>query len=309
MGLSPLVGCAYSPSHITGFFSIHDEPRNPLLRGSTGAGVSLEKGVVTSVYAQPSEKTHIEYVFNNQMFPLGEACIVKTVLDHYLGVAGEKYKILVEQQAAVPIGHGFGVSGGVALSLSLALNQALETGYTREEAAQIAHIAEIKCLTGLGTVLAEYYGGFELRTRPGAPGYGEVEQLSFPLDHVVVCVTTGPIKTKNILNTPTTKRRVNNIYANVVEEFVEDKSLGSFLKLSRRFADATGFETVEVQRLLKVFDRIDMPASMLMFGGGVFTIAHRKRLVEILKAVKTLETMRGWEIVVSRIAGRGACNL
>lgn len=309
MVVPPLVGCAYSPSHITGFFAIHDEPENPLLRGSTGVGVSLEKGVVTSVYLQPSDETHLEYVFNNQVFPLAKACIVKTVLEHYIGEEGGEHRVLVEQQASVPIGHGFGVSGAMALSLSLALNQALGTGYTHEKAAQIAHIAEIKCLTGLGTVLAEYYGGFGLRTRPGAPGYGEVQKLPFPRDHVVLCVTTGPIETKNILNSPATKRKVNNIYTDIVEDFMGDKSLASFLKLSRRFADETGFETVEVRMLLKFFDRIGVPATMLMFGCGVFTIAHREQLVEILRAVNTLERVKNCEVVVSRIAGRGACNL
>ena len=38
----------FVPSHITGFFSIFDN-ENPLLKGSLGAGVLLDKGVITEI--------------------------------------------------------------------------------------------------------------------------------------------------------------------------------------------------------------------------------------------------------------------
>ena len=38
----------FVPSHITGFFSILDN-ENPLIKGSLGAGVLLDKGVVTEI--------------------------------------------------------------------------------------------------------------------------------------------------------------------------------------------------------------------------------------------------------------------
>ena len=73
---------------------------------------------------------------------------------------------------------GFGSSGGGALSLALALNEAADAGLTRVEAAQIAHVAEIECKTGLGSVFAAERGGFGILTKPGAPGIGEA--LSYP---------------------------------------------------------------------------------------------------------------------------------
>ena len=36
----------FAPSHITGFFEIIDN-QNPLKRGSCGAGVAMDKGVIT----------------------------------------------------------------------------------------------------------------------------------------------------------------------------------------------------------------------------------------------------------------------
>ena len=38
----------FVPSHITGFFSILDN-EDPLLKGSLGAGVLLDKGVITEM--------------------------------------------------------------------------------------------------------------------------------------------------------------------------------------------------------------------------------------------------------------------
>ena len=53
-----------------------------------------------------------------------------------------------------------GCSAAVALSLSIALNDALECELSKIEVAQIAHNVEIECKTGLGDVLAAYHGGF-----------------------------------------------------------------------------------------------------------------------------------------------------
>ena len=38
----------FAPSNITGFFEIIDHP-DPLKRGSCGAGVAMDKGVVTNL--------------------------------------------------------------------------------------------------------------------------------------------------------------------------------------------------------------------------------------------------------------------
>ncbi len=63
------------------------------------------------------------------------------------------------------------------LSLSYALNDALNIGLGRNQTAQIAHHGDIACKTGLGTVIAESVGGFEMRTSIGAPGIGTLEKI------------------------------------------------------------------------------------------------------------------------------------
>ena len=71
----------------------------------------------------------------------------------------ENFEIIVEHHVEVPLGAGFGTSGAAALSLALALNEALSLGLSKIEAAQLAHVAEVECKTGLGTVIAETFGG------------------------------------------------------------------------------------------------------------------------------------------------------
>ncbi len=61
--------------------------------------------------------------------------------------------------------------------MAFALNKALETNLSRTKIGQIAHNAEIHCKTGLGTVLSSYHGGFEIRTKHGAPGIGSLQKI------------------------------------------------------------------------------------------------------------------------------------
>jgi mevalonate kinase len=59
----------------------------------------------------------------------------------------ENFEVTVDHHLEVPIGAGFGTSGAAALSLALALNNIFGLGMSKAEAAQIAHVAEIKCKT------------------------------------------------------------------------------------------------------------------------------------------------------------------
>ncbi len=56
------------------------------------------------------------------------------------------------------------------------------------QAAQIAHSADIICKTGLGTVISEFTGGFEIRTSFGGPGIGKI--LKMPISSWILCSNT-----------------------------------------------------------------------------------------------------------------------
>ncbi|MHA2315103.1 MAG: GHMP family kinase ATP-binding protein, partial [Candidatus Hermodarchaeia archaeon] len=117
----------FSPGHITGFFQICDEPEDPLEKGSRGAGVSLDKGVTTTVEVKAAKVTQIHIEMNgstSHAVPVSEAVIARML--EFL--PSRAFDIRVKHDVALPVGCGFGTSGAGALSLSLALNEALGLG-------------------------------------------------------------------------------------------------------------------------------------------------------------------------------------
>ena len=90
----------------------------------------------------------------------------------YLELDGRYWNVDISHASKFPMGRGYGTSGAGALGLSLALNEVMGLSLADIEAAQIAHLSEIACKTGLGTVLSAFSGGMTLRTKPGAPGVG-----------------------------------------------------------------------------------------------------------------------------------------
>jgi len=272
---------SFSPAHITGFFQIFDRPRNPLFKGSRGAGVSLTKGVKTTVRTRKSPKKNIEIKINGR---LTEAAQVSSSVAHsFLSIAGANYRVLIEHDVGIPIGCGLGSSGAGALGLAFALNEALGLGLTKIEVAQAAHVAEVKCKTGLGTVIAELSGGLEIRVKPGAPGIGEVKHVKVVGDYVVVCLPFGPMSTKKALTDPKLRRLINKHGGKLVEELVAQPSLGRFLELSRSFAEKTMLISERVRKVLTDVDNHGFASSMAIFGETVFSLVRQNEAEELMR--------------------------
>ena len=105
------------------------------------------------------------------------------------------------------IGCGFGVSGAAALGTGFTVNNLFNLGKTRDQLAQIAHIAEIKEGTGLGTVETEITGGFLLKTAPGLP----VRAIKLPfIGKKVYATILGPLLTREVLKDTKSYRRIND---------------------------------------------------------------------------------------------------
>jgi len=271
---------AYSPSHITGFFEILDNASDLTTRGSLGAGVSLAKGVKTNVSLRRGTRTRISIQINGQT--VRHAQVSAYVAKKYLALTGTKFSLTINHNFDVPMGTGFGTSGAGALSLSLALNEALKLDLSNLEASQIAHEAEIVNKTGLGTVIAETFGGLEVRLKPGAPGVGRIMEIPFRPDQVVFAATFGPISTTHVLSTPWMRARINGNAHELLWSLMSKPSSAGFVRLSRSFSDGIGLATHRVNSLLSVFDSLDIPASMLMMGEGVFSILPRNELESVM---------------------------
>ncbi|MGB8781004.1 MAG: GHMP kinase [Candidatus Bathyarchaeia archaeon] len=294
---------AFAPCHITGIFQIFDQSADLLSAGSKGAGVSLNLGAKTTVKVEKGPRHRLHVNINHQAADC--AYLSERVVSAFLSRLSEAFhfEITVEHQIEAPIGAGFGTSGAAALSLALALNEALGLGMSKIQSAQIAHVAEIECKTGLGTVIAETFGGLEIRIKPGAPGIGEIKCLPISENAVVACHVFGPLSTRKYLTDAETRSRINRFGGELVNELVKAPTIINFLRLSRRFAEHVGLITEKVRNILNAADEAGVVCSMPMFGECAFTITDVDRLGRILQVFR--KDGSGGHTVVSKVDHEG----
>jgi pantoate kinase len=272
---------AFSPGHVTGFFSIHPHD-DPLRHGSTGAGFSLAEGTVTSL--SPGAEDRV--LMNGQ--PLDGAPVSRAVLRLFRETTGLQGTWTVAHRTSLPIGCGFGTSGAGALSLALALNEAAGSPLARLDAAALAHRAELEAGTGLGTVLGETYGGFEVRTVAGAPGTGTVVNLPYDEGLRAVFLVFGPRATPVLLGDGRIRAAVSREGESLRQRLLDDPGVAQFLALSRTFGRQADLVP---PRLAALQDRLaaeGLVAPMLMFGDGLFTLVDLPTLDSVLDLFRRL---------------------
>lgn len=271
---------AFSPGHVTGFFSIHPHT-DPLHHGSTGAGFSLSEGTTTILEAS----SHDSVSMNGQ--PL-EAPVSRAVLRLFHESTGVSGAWSVRHETVLPIGCGFGTSGAGALSLALALNEAAGSPLTRWEAGALAHRAELEIGTGLGTVLGETAGGFEVRTEAGAPGTGKVVNLPFDDTLRAAFLVYGPLATPKLLADPLVARAISREGESLRQRLLDDPGVDQFLTLSRNFGRQAGLVSPRLAELQDQLAHEGLMAPMLMFGDGLFTLVENHTLNQVLDLFRRL---------------------
>jgi pantoate kinase len=265
---------AFSPGHLTGFFQICDEPEDPLLKGSRGAGFSISQGVHTKVSAEPEEGNSIRIRINGET--ANEAVVSKNVAKRMISMSDDKWRLEIAHQVGVPIGAGFGSSGGGAITLALTLNEVLGLHLSYMEAAKVAHKAEIECKTGLGTVFAATQGGFGVLYKPGAPGIGEALKYDRSEELSGVYLHFGSISTAEALSNNSLRDRINDLGGKFVDEFRKDLSPDTFMELSRKFTEYVGITTSRMRRVMKEADKVGVLCSMAMFGEVLFSLVRKE---------------------------------
>ena len=252
----------FVPGHITGFFTIEDHDIT-LKKGSCGAGFLLSRGVRTTI----SDSDELEIDVNQGG---------STVIDEVLKIMEIGTDFRVTQDIQLPIGAGFGTSAASALSLTLALNEFLDLGYSTDLCGQIAHMAEVNLGAGLGDVIAQTGHGLVLRVEPGAPGIGKIR--SFEHDVCIAWKTFGGIETSSIIQNPRHYQVISDVGLKYLEYFEEKPSLKNFLDFSNRFSNETKLMSNEVKNLVDYFNsRPDiLGSSMGMLGNTVFAFAQNE---------------------------------
>ncbi len=278
-------GVAFCPAHVTGFFKAELENHTNLENlGSQGAGFSIQKGVKTTVRARKKTEYDISNFHLNILgYQTDNAHVSEFVIEKFLDLVGKDVFVDVDHQITVPVGYGLGCSGSVALSLGLALNQALDTRLSKEHVGLIAHEAEIKCKTGLGDVLASYHGGFEIRTKGGAPGHGTVKKIKSK-KYSVVIICFSPISTKRFI----TERlpSINGLGGKMVTKLEKSKNIIEFQDMSLEFAKYVNVITSKMARVIKDLNKNGINCGVALFGETVFSLVPKnkeKKVIDILK--------------------------
>jgi pantoate kinase len=299
---------AFSPAGISSFFEICDKtpdgkPISDLERiGARGGGFGFVKGVLTEVNVAESKQNRIQVFRNGQSFD--EAETTKTVAMALLEKVNEKYTITVKHQVEVPISTGFGSSAAGALGTAFALSNALGLHMTYDQLGRIAHVAEVKCKTGLGTVGPLLLGGCIITIQPGAPGYGVIDRIPITADHLIIAGVFEPWPTKEVLMSPEKRKRVNEWGRNTVEAILAEPSLENFMRASKEFAIKTGLATERVKRLMASAEKAGaIGAAQNMVGEAVHALTAPENLNLVLKVFK--KALPKEKILSGRIALQG----
>lgn len=277
-------GVAFCPAHITGFFKaeVSESEQTALeLLGSTGAGFSIKEGVTTRVCISKNQDNKINFRITSIGYQSDKTDVSEFVLKEFLKL-GDFTDLFFEitHEISVPVGYGLGSSGAVALSMAFALDQALGTKLEKVKIGQIAHNAEVSCKTGLGDVLASYYGGFEIRIKPGAPGIGQIEKINSKSDSVVM-ICFSPISTNKFIREKLSQ--INGLGGKMVKHLLETKDSNHFQDMSLEFAR---YVNVMTPRMEKVIDELlskKIKCGVALFGETIFTIIPENREKDALE--------------------------
>lgn len=299
---------ASAPAGISSFFEICDKtvdgkPITDLERvGARGGGFGIDKGVLTEVNISEAEKNDIRVFINGKLSP--EAETTRTVAEELLKKVDGKYGVVVKHSVSVPIGAGFGTSAGGALGAGFALCKALGINLTYGQIGRIAHVAEIKCKTGLGTVGPLLLGGCILTIEPGAPGYAVIERLPISEDYRIVAGVFNPIPTKEVLSSSERRATVNKWGRKTVERILAEPSLENFMKASKEFAMKTGFATEKVKKLMDNAEKAGaVGAAQNMVGEAVHALVLKDRVDDVAEVFK--KVLPKEKVLVANIDFRG----
>jgi pantoate kinase len=275
---------AWVPSHITGFFRAHRKDE-PLRSGSMGSGLCLTLGATTTIQPAP-DIDDTEILLNGA---ISDAPVSRFVA-RKLACGRDPVRVRTELQ--MPFGAGFGASGAGALGAAYALNSFFDLGLTANQAAAIAHEAEVTFKTGLGDVIAQNSGGLVVRLHPGAPGKGIIDRIPVP-PLVINYVVNGPISTKEVLSDAKMMKSINSAGESALKDLLKKPTFANFMRLSKSFTLQSGLASDWALQAIEAVEAAGGLASMIMLGDAVFAWNGAAALQDFGEVHTTTISQRG----------------
>lgn len=275
---------AFIPAHITAFFVpvFNDEP---LLAGSLGAGVSIDKGVSVFLSIEDGLERHIHIAFDGEPVDRKKAKISYAVADELVpeDFTGE---VEVWQYFDFPNGYGFANSGGGALGTALAVAYAFKNR-TLLQAAGVAHKHEVLNRGGLGDIVAQLHGGVEIRVKAGGPGIGVVDEI-FLEGYRVLALPMGRLSTREVLDGDVISS-IKREGQRALDALLARPTVENMMHLARSFAESTGLLEGELLEVARELDgALKIPSSMVMLGRGLFAFLREDEVENVKEVLSEL---------------------
>ncbi len=300
---------AFSPSGISSFFEICDtkpsgSPISDLKKvGARGGGFGIQKGTTTEVTLSNAATSRIRVFINGKEAP--EAETTRLVAQMLLQKVDGARNVIIKHKVDVPIGAGFGSSAAGALTTALALSKLLNLDLTYNELGKLAHVAEVKCKTGLGTVGPLMLGGCVITLEPGAPGIAKLDRIPVSTEHVVVTGVFGPMPTKEVLSSPEKRWQVNKYGKITLENILSKPSLKNFLDCCLEFAEKTCFMTDRLRNLVRLAEGAGaVGAAQNMVGEAIHAVTTSENARNVVQAFK--QALDQNQIIEAKIDFQGA---
>ena len=222
---------SFCPGGVTSFFEpyklrLPENLTKDLNIVARGGGFTLRKGTSTWVKASRSRTNKINIFIRKR--PTENFQTTKTVTELLLKKTDRKYRIKINHNIDLPIGAGYGTSAAGALSAALALNEALGLGMTFDELGFYAHVAEIRCRTGLGTVGPQMVGGCIIQREGGPPGLCKIDRIPIHPSYRIVSGYIGPISTSRVLSSATLYKIIGSEGRKTMKIILSNPTLRNF---------------------------------------------------------------------------------
>jgi pantoate kinase len=148
-------------------------------------------------------------------------------------------------------------------------------------------------------VIAEFAGGFEMRTSAGAPGIGSVSKIDLEgYRAIVLCL--APISTKSFLTNRMDE--INGLGGVMLSRLSESRSVDEFLKMSHEFAETLGLTEGRCKAPIEALKAKGIESSVALFGQTVFTLVPQPNAKDARDTLKGF----GGTLFVCNIDSNGA---
>jgi pantoate kinase len=246
-----MAATAFCHAYLTGIFTIGDGTAG-------GAGFTIDKRMRTTVSERKEGGTKIYIGGREDAAPVSNA-VIRRFSQAGCGIGA----LEVRHTPEAPVGFGLGMSAAGALSLSLALDSLLGSGFGYSRCVKIAHDSEVECGTGLSGVDAAAMGGFLAQRSPAE------QPVKIPIEgRELHLAFFSQVKTSDIILSAEWKRRVNEAGERALGKLFVDLRWENFTACAREFAVGSGLAEWCRQEMAA-----NPRASMAMVGQTIFSDA------------------------------------